>query len=243
MANGRNKFRKVDTGRDSGGFVALPWAVLDCPAYRNLSMHARALLLEVARQFVRDNNGTLLISRDYMNKRGWKSSDMLTKAKRELLDGGFIHQTVMGHRPNKASWYALTWRTLDRHPGFDPGAAESFERGAYRREVPLKNAVLRPLNGTEMASIAPLHGTEDAPSVPPHGLMRAVLISSSVPPDGHHLDKPSAAVQREANKGAPSNDCTALQTLEDLWAAVGCRSYWRTPILPATSQTEALTVA
>ena len=57
MANGRNKARKGDSGRDSGGFIALPWSVLDCPAYARLSMHARALLLEVARQFVRDNNG------------------------------------------------------------------------------------------------------------------------------------------------------------------------------------------
>lgn len=109
MANGRNKRSRTDSGRDSGGFVALPWAVLDCPAYARLSMHARALLLEVARQYVRDNNGRLLLSRDYMAKRGWKSSDMLTKAKRELLDAGFIFETVKGHRPSKASWYAVTW--------------------------------------------------------------------------------------------------------------------------------------
>jgi len=77
MANARNlKKRGHDQGRDSGGFVALPWAVLDCPAYAGLSMHARALLLEVARQYVRDNNGRLLLSRAYMGARGWKSADM-----------------------------------------------------------------------------------------------------------------------------------------------------------------------
>lgn len=33
MANARNPKRKgQDTSRDQGGFVALPWAVLDCPA-------------------------------------------------------------------------------------------------------------------------------------------------------------------------------------------------------------------
>ena len=57
MANGRNKASKGDSGRDAGGFVALPWLVLDSRAYSRLFMHARALLLEVARQFVRDNNG------------------------------------------------------------------------------------------------------------------------------------------------------------------------------------------
>ena len=57
MANGRNKLRRGDAGRDAGGFVALPWAVLDSPPYSGLSHPAKALLLEFARQFVRDNNG------------------------------------------------------------------------------------------------------------------------------------------------------------------------------------------
>ncbi|PIG09474.1 hypothetical protein [Comamonas sp. 26] len=135
MANGRNKGAKGDAGRDAGGFIALPWSVVDSPAYATLSMHARCLLIEVSRQFVKDNNGRLLLSRAYMETRGWKSSDMLTKAKRELLATGFIYETVMGHRPNKASWYAVTWRVLDKHPGYDAGAAEGFVRGAYRLGV------------------------------------------------------------------------------------------------------------
>lgn len=142
MSNGRNKGRKSGSGRDPGLFIALPWLVMDSPAYQCLSMHARALLLEIARQYMHDNNGRLLCSRAYMLKRGWKSADMLAKAKRELLEGGFIHETVKGHRPNKASWYAVTWQTLDRHPDFDAGAAEGFVRSAYRALVPLKTGAL-----------------------------------------------------------------------------------------------------
>lgn len=190
MANGRNKGRKGDSGRDPGGFMALPWSVLDCPAYGRLSVHARALLLEVARQFVRDNNGRLLLSRAYMATRGWNSVDMLTKAKRELLDGGFIFETVKGQRPNKASWYAVTWLALDRHAGYDLGTVESFERSAYRKAMPLKNTSLVPPHGTGKAAIGPSHGTEDRPPVPPHGPMRAISGGLPVPPHGHHLDKP-----------------------------------------------------
>ena len=195
MANGRNKGgkgSKIDSGRDAGSFVALPWSVLDCPAYAQLSMHARALLLEVARQFVRDNNGRLLLSRAYMNGRGWKSIDMLTKAKRELLDAGFIHETVEGHRPNKASWYAMTWQSLNRDPRYDPGAVEMFERGAYRKGNPLKNAGLVPRGGTAKRCIAPPHGTDKPLPVPPHGAIKGVIDPLSVPPHGHHLDMPSA---------------------------------------------------
>jgi len=193
VANGRNRGRKGDSGRDSGGFVALPWSVLDCPAYGRLSMHARALLLEVARQFVRDNNGRLLLSRAYMQTRGWKSADMLTKAKTELIDAGFIFQTVMGCRPNKASWYAVTWRTLDKLPGFDAGAVECFQRGAYLLGGPLKNATLRPPHGTERPAIVPPHGTGKRSTVPPHGPIRPIFAPLSVPPHGHHLEKPSTA--------------------------------------------------
>lgn len=137
MANGRNRGQKVDSGRDAGGFIALPWSVVDSPAYATLSVHARSLLIEVSRQFVKDNNGRLLLSRAYMETRGWKSVDMLTKAKRELLAAGFIYETAKGQRPNKASWYAVTWRALDRMPGYDAGAAELFVRGAYQKTQPL----------------------------------------------------------------------------------------------------------
>lgn len=199
MANGRNKGRKVDAGRDSGGFVALPWSVLDCPAYARLSMHARALLLEVARQFHSDDNGRMLLSRAYMSKRGWKSVDMLTKAKRELLDAGFIFQTVMGHRPNKASWYAMTWRALDKLPGYDAGATELFVRSAYRKDVPLKNASVRPPHGTDAPQIGPPPGTETTPAVPPHGAIRATFEGLSIPPHGHPLEMPSVGRECSAH--------------------------------------------
>lgn len=215
MANGRNKGLKRDSGRDAGGFVALPWSVLDCPAYARLSHPARALLFEVARQFVRDNNGRLLLSCAYMAKRGWKSADTVSKAKRELLTAGFIHETVIGHRPNKASWYAVTWRTLDKLPGYDPGAAETFKRGAYQQDMPIKNASLVPPAGTERALIVPPAGTGKQPTVPPAGPIKAVLSPLSVPPAGHHLDMPSVAVKREQGNyqrltARPSNPFTNL---------------------------------
>ena len=100
MANARNPSRKGhDTSRDQGGFIALPWTVLDCPAYARLSHPARALLIEIARQLRRDNNGRLLVSIAHLNERGWKSRDVITRAKRELLAAGFIHETGYSGRP------------------------------------------------------------------------------------------------------------------------------------------------
>lgn len=192
MANGRDNYRKRDGGRDSGGFIALPWSVMDSPAYAELGYTARALLMEIARQFVRDNNGRLLASRTYMATRGWKSAGVIQEAKKELIEAGFIYETVKGHRPNKASWYAVTWRMLDRHPGYDPGAVEGFERGAYRTKQKPKKAPLSPLSGTDKSSVVPFPGTDKSSSVPENGAMKAVVTMPLVPTDGHHLEKPSA---------------------------------------------------
>ncbi len=118
--------------RESGTFVALPHAVIDSKAYRGLSVHARAFLIDVARQFSGFNNGSLLASRAQMAPLGWKSNDMLTKCTKELIEAKLLHMTVMGRRPNRAAWFAVTWQKLDKLDGYDPGAAESFVRGAYR---------------------------------------------------------------------------------------------------------------
>ena len=198
MANGRNAKRKGhDTGRDQGGFIALPWAVMDCPAYCRLSHPAKALLFEVARQFVRDNNGRMLLSRVYMASRGWRSNDTINNAKAELLDAGFIFQTVQGHRPNKASWYAVTWRALDKIPGYDAGTEQLFKRGAYQQNIPLQTASLTPPAGVEKQRIAPPAGVGAKPTAPPAGAIRSVLGTRPTPPAGHHLEMPSDAVKRE----------------------------------------------
>lgn len=234
MANGRNG-RKPQSGRDAGGFVALPWSVLDCPAYANLSHPARSLLLEVARQYVRDNNGRLLLSGKYMAKRGWTSSDVLTRAKRDLLKAGFIFETVHGHRPNCASWYAITWQSLDKCRGYDADAEKLFRRSAYLDGAPVKNAGLTPAGGVERRSIAPSAGVARPPATPSHGAMARISRDTSTPPDGDHLEKPSVFAQESESKPGPVDACgdrMVVQTLADLWAKVGFQSKWTAQLAP-----------
>jgi len=119
------------SSRDAGGFVPIPWLVLDSPAYQRLSHPARSLLLEIARQFHGDDNGRMLVTLAYLNPRGWTSNATITKAKQELLDAGLIYETVKGRRPNRASWYACTWWSIDKLDGYDAGAEAGFARSAY----------------------------------------------------------------------------------------------------------------
>jgi hypothetical protein len=109
-----------------------------------------------------------------MATRGWKSHDTLINAKCDLLASGFIFETVMGHRPNKASWYAVTWRALDKMAGYDAGTVEGFKRGAYQHERPDIGALAGPARGTG----------NGASFSPPAGTMKPVI----GPPAGHHLE-------------------------------------------------------
>lgn len=190
------KRRSQSTGREGGRFIALPHSVLESRAYMNLSNHARALLLEFALQYRGDDNGRLLCSGKHLAARGWKSNDRITRAKRELLDAGFIHETVKGCRPNRASWYAVTWQTLDKLQGMDPEAVKTFERGAYR-----KINVLTPYVGVASASIAPYVGVGTHATTPTGGAIKGSFAHSSTPYLGDPLDMPSVGT-KEMGAGA-----------------------------------------
>lgn len=193
MANGRggSKRSKYQTSRDAGNFLALPYAVLDSPNFKKLSANAKALLLEVGRQLGKDNNGRLLLSKAYLLPRGWKSSDMISKGKKELLEYGFIYETVMGHRPNKASWYAVTWQAIDALSGYDEGTLKGFVRSAYSKTVVLKKNVLIPYSGVSKCMTVPCNGLTTGKAVPSDGAISHHFSNLTSPHHGHHLDIPS----------------------------------------------------
>jgi hypothetical protein len=153
--------------------------------------------MEFARQYVRDNNGRLLASGRYLSTRGWKSAGVIQRAKKELIDACFIYETVKGHRPNKASWYAITWQDIDRHPRFDAGAFEGWRdaRSGYAKSSSLKvkNTRLMPLKGVGNALIAPINGIVPPLPTPLSGTINASFEYSSTPLEGNHLDIPSKA--------------------------------------------------
>lgn len=212
MANGRSSKRQRD--RDGTAFVALPTVVLDSEAYLGLGHPAKALLIELARQLGTDNNGRLLATEKVLRARGWSSNDVITRALKELLSAGLLYQTVKGQRPSKASWYAVTWRGLADLTEYDAGAGQAFQRSAYlhTKISHRENAALKPPGGVEKAKIAPGDGVESGPTTPEDGAVRGVFGTSSTPPDGDHLDKPSTQRSKAKqctgawNAGSPSND-------------------------------------
>lgn len=194
MATDKNrKSTSKGDGRDGGGFIALPWSVLDSASFLALSHPAKALLLEFARQhhFHRSEgahtNGRLLANSKTLAKRGWKSSDTLTRAKRELIKAGFLYETVKGCRPNKASWYALTWFTLPMRPNYDAGAMNGFIKSAFLVNTPLKIKALIPSGGIGISQAALSHGIGRLSTMPPHGSIKTKFDPLSTPSIGNHI--------------------------------------------------------
>lgn len=123
--------RRKDDNRDGDRFVALPYVVIDSPAYRAATPLAIKLLLDIARQENSKNNGALVACATYLKPRGWRSKSSITRALRELLELGLLVETRKGARPNRAAWFAITWKGLARTQGLDIDPAK-FRRGLYK---------------------------------------------------------------------------------------------------------------
>jgi len=109
--------RRRNRGRmESGSFVTVPHAILEHPNYTSLSPRAVKLLMDVYAQYRGRNNGDLCAAFTTMRKRGWKSKDQLQKAKRELLEVGWLIITRQGGR-NMPTLYAVTFQAIDECNG------------------------------------------------------------------------------------------------------------------------------
>ena len=111
----RKRWRAIGRA-DTHSFVALPHRILECDAYFRLSAKGVKLLIDLFGQYRGKNNGDFGMAWTVMEKRGWRSRDTLSRARRELLENGLIVQTRQGGR-NKCNLYAVTWLAIDECNG------------------------------------------------------------------------------------------------------------------------------
>jgi hypothetical protein len=142
---GKRSAKYSKAQRVPGQYTAVPWIVLDSQAYVGLSASAKALLIDIARQYNGRNNGDLSVTLKLMKGRGWKSSDTLNRAKRELIDSGLLFETRKGGFPNKCSLYGITWWKLDPSQKYDIDQ-RAFPYGQWKgnevKLVPLRPAIM-----------------------------------------------------------------------------------------------------
>lgn len=129
--------RQKHKGRkESGTFVILPHAIQDAPNWTLASGTAIKLLLDLARQYNGYNNGNLCASIGMLRSRGWKSPEVLTWARRELLHYGFITETKIGGLGIGPTLYAITWRPIDDCKGKHQCAATTVASGEWKKPKP-----------------------------------------------------------------------------------------------------------
>lgn len=149
----RPRNRRKHKGRtEGGGFVLIPWAVMDSDAWKACSAVAIKMLCELARQYNGRNNGDLSAAFSVLKKRGWASAGTISTALRELRHYGLIVLTRQGGLLMRdgggrtTSLYALTWQPVDacngKHgypagtapPGLWRAPSAPFKRPAKKRE-------------------------------------------------------------------------------------------------------------
>ena len=89
-------------------YAAIEHRVIDSLAYADLTFSARSLLVLVARQLGKDNNGHLQATFTYMERFGF-SVNTLSRATQELIAHGFIYRTKSGGFHLGAAKFAVTW--------------------------------------------------------------------------------------------------------------------------------------
>ena len=97
-------------------YAAIEHRVIDSPAFVAMTFSARSLLLEMARQLTKDNNGHLQATYSYMQRHGF-SENTLSRAIADLIRHGMIYRTRSGGYQQGAAQYAVTWLPIRNRQG------------------------------------------------------------------------------------------------------------------------------
>ncbi len=172
--------------RVEGQFLALPYDVIQSPAYRSLSFPARCLLIDIATS---GPNGRCTATRKRLHQLGWTSNGVVTRALAELENRGLLVTTRQARWPRQAALYAVTWWSLQHTDDLDIDP-RLYRKGLYREYAPAAPVAksARPGGGPMQASIGPSRGPISAPIRPPDGPIAPLQPDSICPPDGLNLE-------------------------------------------------------
>lgn len=167
-------------------FISIDHRVVDSPAFAALKPSAQALILFIARQLKKDNNGHLQATFSWCKRYGIGSEHTLRDSIAQLISHGFIYRT-RSHGANGAwATYALTWLPITKKDGlflagFVPMAYRNWQQpekkttpqkvqdGSGRKcsfnpKVPAESAGTHPAKTADYESLLPCIGVKSAHS-------------------------------------------------------------------------------
>lgn len=185
-------------------YAAIEHRVIDSAAYADLSFAARALLVQIARQLTKTNNGHLQVTHKYLSRFGF-SKNTITRCVDELIAHGFIYRSRSGGLHQGSAKYAVTWLSITNREGI---FLQGFKPCAWRDWTPAEKKSLSPNLGTrcpkngELTPLAvPNFGTAPIPKfgnielMPCRGAVLGVGVDFSV--DSPAVGKPAKAGNSE----------------------------------------------
>jgi hypothetical protein len=156
----------------SGLYGAIPHAVLDSVAFKGASYPAKALIFDLLRQHSGNNNGHLHLSFSWLERRCWKSRDVIQRARAELIERNLLIQTRQGGLNIGASRYAVTWLKVSNFVGLDI-QSNDYHPGAwaFMDKLPM---------GKKIANAVPSDGKGNTASrysaIPPAGTAKCLTV-------------------------------------------------------------------
>ena len=114
-------------------FISIDHRIVDSLAFANLKPTAQVLILFIARQLKKDNNGHLQATFSWCKRYGIGSEHTLRDSIAQLITHGFLYRT-RSHGANGAwATYALTWLPVTKKEGLFMAGLKPF---AFRDWIP-----------------------------------------------------------------------------------------------------------
>jgi len=104
-------------GPSTHPFIALEHRVMDSPAFADLKHSSIRVLLAIARQLTKDNNGHLQAAFSWCKRYGIGSDNTLSDAIADLIAHGFIYRTRSHGANGVWATYAVTWLPVKKPEG------------------------------------------------------------------------------------------------------------------------------
>lgn len=156
-------------------YAAIEHRVIDSPAYADLTFSAQALLVLLARQLTKDNNGHLQATYKYLQPRGFDSEHTISRAIGDLVAHGMIYRTRSGGFHQGAAQYAVTWLSITNKDGL---FLQGFKLFAWRDWQPEQKKTRPPkvqsascINGIWTPPAAALYAARPPPKSADNELM------------------------------------------------------------------------
>ena len=223
-----SKKQKADCRADTrgGSWAGIPKCLIDSPAYRDLSLHARAVLVELVAKMNGYNNGEIVASNRQLVEALGCSPNRIVTAIAELMAHGFLDVTVEGQwKARQARLYRLTFistksaAATNEYLGWTPSPKKSGATGAIAGGIQSATGAIAETPKPATAPIARLleHKRARANPSPPEPATGAIaLICKPCPPapegerkgdDGLSTDTPTPAGHRCGDETEAWSSC------------------------------------